>query len=39
MDYGLAEFEEENKQSFLYLMKSPFIVIKPEMTNSSRKET
>ena len=27
MDYGLIEFEEKNKQSFLYLMKSPFINI------------
>ncbi|MEY8869791.1 sterol desaturase family protein [Meridianimaribacter flavus] len=28
MNYGLIEFEEEKKQSFLYLMKSPFINIK-----------
>jgi hypothetical protein len=27
MKYGLAEFEEKKKQSFLYLMKSPFINI------------
>ena len=27
MKYGLAEFEEKKKQSFLYLMKSPFIKI------------
>ncbi|WP_304236877.1 sterol desaturase family protein [Jiulongibacter sediminis] len=27
MQYGLTEFEEEKKQSFLYLMKSPFINI------------
>jgi sterol desaturase/sphingolipid hydroxylase (fatty acid hydroxylase superfamily) len=26
--YGLAEFDEKKKQSFLYLMKSPFINIK-----------
>jgi len=26
--YGLAEFEDKKKQSFLYLMKSPFINIK-----------
>ena len=28
MKYGLIEFEEEEKQTFLYLMKSPFINIK-----------
>lgn len=28
MKYGLKEFEGEEKQSFLYLMKSPFITIK-----------
>jgi len=28
MKYGLEEFEQEEKQSFLYLMKSPFINIK-----------
>ena len=28
MKYGLAEFEEPRKQSFFYLMKSPFINIK-----------
>lgn len=28
MHYGLIEFEEEKKQSFLYLMKSPFLNIK-----------
>lgn len=27
MKYGLKEFEEEEKQTFLYLMKSPFINI------------
>ncbi len=28
MKYGLIEFDSEEKQSFLYLMKSPFINIK-----------
>jgi sterol desaturase/sphingolipid hydroxylase (fatty acid hydroxylase superfamily) len=28
MKYGLKEFEEDEKQTFLYLMKSPFINIK-----------
>jgi hypothetical protein len=28
MNYGLKEFEEDEKQTFLYLMKSPFINIK-----------
>lgn len=28
MKYGLIEFEQEKKQTFLYLMKSPFINIK-----------
>jgi sterol desaturase/sphingolipid hydroxylase (fatty acid hydroxylase superfamily) len=28
MKYGLTEFDTENKQSFLYLIKSPFINIK-----------
>jgi len=28
MKYGLIEFDAENKQSFLYLIKSPFINIK-----------
>jgi len=28
MKYGLIEFDSENKQSFLYLIKSPFINIK-----------
>jgi len=28
MKYGLEEFEQEEKQTFLYLMKSPFINIK-----------
>ncbi len=27
MKYGLVEFEGEEKQSFFYLMKSPFINI------------
>jgi hypothetical protein len=28
MKYGLIEFDTENKQSFLYLIKSPFLHIK-----------
>ena len=28
MKYGLVEFEEDKKQTFLYLIKSPFITIK-----------
>lgn len=28
MKFGLVEFEEDNKQTFLYLIKSPFINIK-----------
>ncbi len=28
MKFGLVEFEEEDKQSFLYLIKSPFLTIK-----------
>lgn len=28
MKYGLVEFEEDNRQTFLYLIKSPFINIK-----------
>jgi hypothetical protein len=35
MKYGLKEFESEEKQSFLYLMKSPFITIKRIETESS----
>jgi len=27
MKYGLAEFDRDEKQSFLYLFKSPFINI------------
>jgi hypothetical protein len=27
MKYGLAEFDEDKKQTFWYLMKSPFINI------------
>lgn len=36
MKYGLVEFEAENKQTFLYLIKSPFINIK---RNKSDKRT
>lgn len=36
MKYGLIEFEEDNKQTFLYLIKSPFITIK--RSTSDRKE-
>jgi len=32
MNFGLKEFEEEKKQTFLYLMKSPFINIKRKMS-------
>ena len=39
MDYGLKEFDADNKQTFLYLMKSPFIDIEREMTNSNEGET
>ena len=35
MKYGLAEFEGDKKQSFLYLMKSPFLNIKRIETNDS----
>ena len=35
MKYGLKEFEGDEKQSFLYLMKSPFITIKHIETESS----
>ena len=36
MKYGLVEFEEEKQQSFLYLMKSPFITIKREVSDNSK---
>jgi len=35
MNYGLIEFEGDKKQSFLYLMKSPFINIKRIETEKS----
>jgi len=38
MDYGLKEFDEDYKQTFLYLMKSPFIDIEREMTSSKEEE-
>ncbi len=38
MKYGLVEFEEENKQTFLYLIKSPFINIK-RITSKEKRET
>lgn len=38
MNYGLIEFEGEKKQSFLYLMKSPFINIKRIETDKSKTE-
>ena len=38
MKYGLIEFEGEKKQSFLYLMKSPFIDIKRIETEKSKTE-
>lgn len=28
MKYGLVEFDSEDKQSFLYLIKSPFISVR-----------
>jgi sterol desaturase/sphingolipid hydroxylase (fatty acid hydroxylase superfamily) len=36
--YGLEEFDQEEKQTFLYLMKSPFIDIKSTETDKSTKE-
>jgi sterol desaturase/sphingolipid hydroxylase (fatty acid hydroxylase superfamily) len=42
MKYGLAEFEEKKKQSFLYLMKSPFINItrvSPEELHATKKKS
>lgn len=36
MKYGLVEFEEEKQQSFLYLMKSPFITTKREVPDNSK---
>ena len=33
MNYGLKEFDEEKKQTFLYLMKSPFINIERRMSD------
>lgn len=38
MNYGLIEFEGEKKQSFLYLMKSPFINIERIKTDKSNAE-
>ncbi|MBW2936581.1 sterol desaturase family protein [Aureisphaera sp. CAU 1614] len=41
MKYGLKEFDEEKKQTFLYLMKSPFLTIKrieTSKTNPSKPE-
>ena len=35
MKYGLKEFDEEKKQTFLYLMKSPFLTIKRIETNKT----
>jgi len=32
MNYGLKEFEDEKKQAFLYLLKSPFINIKRKVS-------
>lgn len=39
MKYGLVEFEGEKKQSFLYLMKSPFIKIKRISSEKPSTET
>lgn len=38
MKYGLKEFESDEKQSFLYLMKSPFINIKREETEHTNEK-
>jgi len=38
MNYGLKEFEGDKKQSFLYLMKSPFINIKRIETENSNEK-
>lgn len=38
MTYGLKEFDEEKKQSFLYLMKSPFINIERVESEKSKTE-
>jgi len=38
MNYGLIEFKGEKKQSFLYLMKSPFINIKGKELEKSKTE-
>jgi sterol desaturase/sphingolipid hydroxylase (fatty acid hydroxylase superfamily) len=38
MDYGLIEFESEKKQSFLYLIKSPFVNIKRIESEKSKSE-
>ena len=35
MKYGLKEFDEDKKQTFLYLMKSPFLTIKRIETNKT----
>ncbi|PIB34463.1 fatty acid hydroxylase [Reichenbachiella sp. 5M10] len=35
MKYGLAEFDEEDKQNFLYLMRSPFVHI-PRVHSNKR---
>ncbi len=36
MNYGLKEFDEEKKQTFLYLMKSPFINIERRMSEQKK---
>lgn len=33
MKYGLVEFDEDSKQTFLYLIKSPFITIKRNVSD------
>jgi len=38
MHYGLIEFEGEKRQSFVYLMKSPFLNIKRIETDKSKTE-
>lgn len=36
MKYGLIEFEEENQQTFMYLIKSPFLNIKRKESENTK---
>jgi sterol desaturase/sphingolipid hydroxylase (fatty acid hydroxylase superfamily) len=38
MKYGLKEFDQEEKQTFLYLMKSPFINIRRNKSNTVKSD-